>query len=83
MTLFARTITVTSHSIRVDGTSDPLPHVWIEPENSRSSEYVLYAETPLAPLTSYRVIIDATRDTESLHFEWTFTTGEESTRGGR
>ncbi|MBN1606311.1 MAG: hypothetical protein JW940_06740 [Polyangiaceae bacterium] len=82
VTLFARGITVTSHSILIDGTSDPLPHVWIEPANNRASEYVLYTETPLAPTSTYRVIIDAMRGAESLHFEWTFTTGEQSTRRG-
>jgi len=43
-----------------------------------SSAHVFYTETPLAANTTYRVTIDATRGTESLHFEWTFTTGEAS-----
>ena len=72
ITLYARNITVTGHSIVVDGTTESLPHIWEED----SSAHVFYTETPLAANTTFRVTIDAIRGTEPLHFEWTFTTGE-------
>jgi hypothetical protein len=38
---------------------------------------VLHGNAP-GSNTTYRVTLDATRGTEALHFEWTFTTGEAS-----
>ena len=43
---------------------------------------VLYTDAPLTANTTYRVIIDGTTSSASVHFEWTFTTGAASTGGG-
>jgi hypothetical protein len=48
-----------------------------------SSAKVLYTEAPLTATTTYRVTIDGTTSSTSVHFEWTFTTGTETTRPGR
>jgi hypothetical protein len=78
VTLYGRDLEVTSHSIRVDGTDEDLPHLWLAEDDSTLPEYakVLYTEAPLMPSTTYRVVIEATRGGEPLTFDWTFTTGE-------
>jgi hypothetical protein len=81
VTLYAREIEVTSHSIRVDGTEEELEHLWLAEDDETLPEYakVLYTAAPLEPNTTYRVVIEGTRDGEPLNFDWTFTTGA----GGR
>jgi hypothetical protein len=44
---------------------------------------VLYTEAPLSPNTTYRVTIDGSSSSGSLHFDWVFTTGAGSTGPGR
>ena len=82
--LYGQGITVTSHQIAVDGTADPLPHIWLDGDSTLgSSAKVLYTEAPLAASTTYRVTIDGSNASGSLHFDWAFTTGAGSTRPGR
>jgi hypothetical protein len=77
VTLYARDITVSSHTIMVDGTAEDLPHQWLSDEDPTLPSYakVLYTDAPLAANTTYRVVISATREGEPLEFSWTFTTG--------
>ena len=77
VTLYGQDLEVTSHTITVDGSDESLPHVWLAENDDTLPSYakVLYTEAPLEPNTTYRVVIDATRGSEELHFEWTFTTG--------
>jgi hypothetical protein len=67
---------VSSHTIRVDGTSTDLPHVWISPDDSSllSNEFFLYANEPLAASTTYRVTIVGTGADGPVTLDWTFTT---------
>lgn len=44
---------------------------------------MLYTDAPLTAMTTYRVVIRATRGDEPLDFEWTFTTGAAGGRPGR
>ncbi len=83
VTLYAKSITVSSHSIVVDGTTEELMHQWLDSDDPTLPDYakVLYTDAPLTANTTYRVAIEATRDTSPLHFEWTFTTG--AATGGR
>jgi hypothetical protein len=43
---------------------------------------VLYTEAPLSANTTYRVTIDGTSSTGSVHFDWSFTTGAAPTKPG-
>jgi hypothetical protein len=82
--LYGQGITVTSHQIVVDGTTTPLAHIWLDGDKTLGSlAKVLYTEAPLSANTSYRVTIDGSNSTGSLHFDWAFTTGAGSTRPGR
>jgi hypothetical protein len=83
ITLYGQGITVSAHQIVVDGTTTPLSHIWLDGDSTLgSSARVLYTEAPLTANTTYRVTIDGTTATGSVHFEWTFTTGAASTRPG-
>ena len=83
ITLYGQGITVSAHQIVVDGTTTPLSHIWLDGDSTLgSSAKVLYTEAPLTANTTYRVTIDGTTATGSVHFEWTFTTGAASTRPG-
>jgi hypothetical protein len=80
VTLFARDVTVTRHAIMLDGTTDELPHLWLDDDQALPDyALVLYTDSPLAANTAYRVIIETTRAGQPLNFDWTFTTGA----GGR
>jgi hypothetical protein len=68
--LYAKTLTVTSHVFTVDGSTTPIEHTWI----AETSDFILYANAPLTSSTKYRVQIVGTRGTETLTFDWTFTT---------
>jgi hypothetical protein len=68
--LYAKTLTVASHVFTVDGSATPISHTWI----AESSDFILYADTPLTSHTTYRVQIVGTRAAETLTFDWTFTT---------
>jgi hypothetical protein len=85
VTLYARDITVASHAIMVEGTTEDIPHQWLADEDPTLPSYakVLYTDAPLTANTTYRVVISATREGEPLDFDWTFTTGAASDRPGR
>lgn len=72
VTLFARTVTIVSHTITVDGTTADIPHVWLQDGNDA---WVLYTYTPLTANTTYHVVIQTTRNSAALDFDWKFTTG--------
>jgi hypothetical protein len=55
----------------LDGTTDDIPHVW-EPDGDA---WVLYTYTPLTANTTYHVVIQTTRSSAPLDFDWKFTTG--------
>jgi hypothetical protein len=71
VTLYARGVTIVSHTITVDGSTADIPHIW-EPT---TDAYVLYTHAPLAPSTTYHVTIQTTRNAVPLDFDWRFTTG--------
>lgn len=84
ITLYGQGIKVSAHQIMVDGTTAPLAHQWLDGDSSLgSTAKVLYTDAPLSANTTYRVIIDGTSSTATVHFEWTFTTGAATTRPGR
>ncbi len=83
ITLFGQGITVSAHQIVVDGTTTPLAHIWLDGDSSLgSTAKVLYTEAPLSANTPYRVTIDGTSSTGSVHFDWSFTTGAAPTKPG-
>jgi len=74
--LYGKNLTVSAHQIVVDGTTTPLPHLWLDGDSTLgSSAKVLYTEAPLTANTTYRVLIDGSNASGSVRFEWTFTTG--------
>jgi hypothetical protein len=83
VTLYARDLSVTSHTIMVDGTTVDLPHQWLAEDDPTLPSYakVLYTDAPLEANTTYRVTISGTIEGAERDFDWTFTTGAAS--GGR
>jgi hypothetical protein len=82
ITIFAQNLTVTTHTIVVDGTATQLAHQWLGSDSTLgSSAKVLYTDAPLSANTTYRVTIDGTISSNAAHFEWAFTTG--AAAGGR
>ncbi len=67
---------VTSHTLRVDGTATDIAHVWIGPGDTPllSTEYVMYANDPLSTRTTYRVTIVGTGTSGAVTIDFTFTT---------
>ncbi len=83
ITLYGQGITVSAHQIVVDGTTAPLLHQWLDGDSTLgSSAKVLYTDAPLTANTTYRVTIDGSTSSTTVHFEWTFTTGAASTGPG-
>jgi hypothetical protein len=78
VTLFGRDLEVVSHAIYLGDGTEELPHLWLAEDDQTLPSYakVLYTEAPLEAMTTYRVVISATRGGETLDFDWTFTTGE-------
>jgi hypothetical protein len=77
--VYVRGVTaVLDHRIDVDGTDEPLPHVWIEygggDGTNGNEQLILYPHAPLEPATTYRVRVSVERGGEPLDFDWTFTT---------
>lgn len=58
--------------------NETLPHVFLTPDNDKhlegESSVALYAEVPLQPGHTYRVIVDGLVDEAPFHRVWTFTT---------
>lgn len=80
ITLYGQGITVSSHQLMVDGDSTPLAHQWLDGDSTLgSTAKVMYADAPLTANTTYRVTIDGTTTSATVHFEWTFTTGAGTT----
>jgi uncharacterized protein YkwD len=92
ITLYAQKPMITEHVLTVDGTTDPIEHVWLDSSSTlleasdkgflRSSVF-MYANKPFTPNTKYRVKMSGTYAGGTLMKEWTFTTGAAPTRGGR
>jgi hypothetical protein len=83
ITLYGQGITVSSHQIVVDGTTTPLAHIWLDGDiYLGTTAKVLYTEAPLGANTTYRVTIDGTNSAGSVHFDWSFTTGDAPTKPG-
>ena len=68
---------VTSHKL-VDPTGAELPHTWLTPSTDQhladTQTVSLYADEPLAPLTTYRVELAGSRNGQPWTLEWSFTT---------
>jgi hypothetical protein len=80
ITVYAKGINITSHSITVDGQSSALPDQVINPAKYPNTGYllindaVIYANAPLTSGTTYRVKVSASSSSGNLNLEWTFTT---------
>ena len=79
ITLYANGMTVTEHSISVDGSNTTLPHTFLAPGDARAygllvDEFFLYTDRPLAAKTRHRVRLAGTQNGAPAVFEWTFTT---------
>jgi uncharacterized protein YkwD len=92
ITLYAQKPMITEHVLTVDGSTEPIDHVFLDSSSSmldasdqqflRSSVF-LYANEPFMPMTKYHVKISGTYAGGMLMKEWSFTTGAAApTRGG-
>jgi hypothetical protein len=66
---------LTEHSVTVAGDATPIPHQWIVPGSSAAlglldRDYMMYADEPLRPSTTYKVHVAA----GSRATDWSFTT---------
>jgi len=66
----------------VDPSGAELPHTWLSPANDQhlaqtGNVVSLYADEPLEPLTTYRVVLEGTRKGQAWQLEWSFTTAAE------
>ena len=84
ITLYAPTPMITEHVLTVDGTSEPIEHVWLDSNASQLSasdkqflrrSVFMYANKPYMPNTKYRVKLSGTFAGGTIAKEWTFTTG--------
>ena len=62
-----------------DDKGSEVDHTFIAPGDSDSNgilvnEIVMYAYRPLKSQTAYRVVIEGSSKTSSVHLDWTFTT---------
>jgi hypothetical protein len=76
--VYGADLAVSSHQL-LDSQMMPVPHVWMAPGDAASmgilrNEMVMYAHAPLARAATYRVVIEAQRDGQPVHLDWTFTT---------
>jgi hypothetical protein len=80
ITVYAKSFTVASHGITLDGTSDELPHQWLDDSDPTLPSYakVLYTDAPLLANTTYHVVVSGTLDGADKTFDWKFTTGAAS-----
>lgn len=73
ITLYAMGGAVTEHTLVADGTTTPIPHMWIGHGTNDmgllTDAYVMYANTPLAAHTTYHVHVGGTPARD-----WSFTT---------
>jgi hypothetical protein len=71
--IFIKNVTITSHTLTKDGDAAPIAHVWLPPgtQGLLYDAYVMYANTPLAAATRYRVTVSSGA---GFDLTWTFTT---------
>ena len=77
--MHATGLTVTAHSLTVDGSAVPVNHIWLLPGNRRAEgllehEHFMYAYRPLAAATRYRVRVTGVRAGAPVELSWAFTT---------
>jgi hypothetical protein len=83
VSIYAKSISVTTHVLTKDGDSTPIDHTWLDMNSSQVSSGLkgyfydvafLYG-APLAKNTKYHVQITGTYAGGTLNKQWTFTTG--------
>ncbi len=79
ISLHAHGVTITEHSIVVDGTQQNLAHHFVGPGDPLAAdllrdEYFLYTHEPLRGMTRYRVHLAGSRGGKPVTFDWTFVT---------
>jgi uncharacterized protein YkwD len=78
--LFARGATVSQHTLTVEGSDEPIDHVFLSPNDGEwygsfiANEHVMYSDQPLQSATTYRVHVVGTYAGGDLDRAWTFTT---------
>ncbi len=70
--------TIQQHQL-LDPSGADVAHTWLTPQNDEhlaqsGNVFSLYADDPLQPLTSYRVVLSGTRGGQPWDLEWSFTT---------
>jgi uncharacterized protein YkwD len=89
ITLYASKPVITEHVLTVDGSTEPIEHVWLDSnatilsasdKNFLRASVFMYANKPYMPNTKYRVRMSGTYTGGMLMKEWTFTTGAAPTR---
>ncbi len=72
--------TITDHVLTVDGSSTPIQHIWLAPNDPQSmmlltDDYFMYSYQPLQSGTRYHVhVAGTTFDGSPMTLDWTFTT---------
>lgn len=87
ITLYARMLNITEHTLTKDGDATPIEHTWITGSDPMWGNYLrtsvfMYAHVPFAANIKYRVTMKGTSQGGALDKTWTFTTGAAPTRGG-
>ncbi len=81
--IYAQKLSITEHTLTVDGDSTPIEHVWLDTASStdpntrgflRNTAF-MYANTPFMANTTYRVTMTGTGSGGPINLTWTFTTG--------
>lgn len=84
ITLYAPKPMITEHVLTVDGSTEPIEHVWLDANTANldatgksflRAAVFMYANKPYMPNTKYRVRMSGTYQGGMLTKEWTFTTG--------
>lgn len=88
ISIYARQLSVTSHTLTKDGDPTPLAHTWLDTANPGSATVkpyfgntAVFYGAAFEPMTTYRVKIVGTHAGGALDLEWTFTTGAASPPG--
>ncbi|HEX4355102.1 MAG TPA: hypothetical protein VHZ95_19355, partial [Polyangiales bacterium] len=81
ISLYAKKLTVTAHTLTKDGDTTPITHTWLEAATADAmfkgfltDVAFMYPDSPLTAATKYRVHITGTSTSGPLDREWTFTT---------
>jgi uncharacterized protein YkwD len=79
VSLHAPGVTITEHSIVVDGTQQNLAHHFVRPGDPVAAdllqdEFFLYTHEPLRGMTRYRVRLVGSRGGKPVTFDWSFVT---------